>query len=87
MESDGSLTNDQCGTSTSTVSSVHKLVSFWDLIRADREDNSNSMLELEVKSELCSPNSTRQIEFEERAREGPKITEVDFTAKSPEESA
>ena len=87
MESDGSSTNDQCGTSTSTVSSAHKLVSFWDLIGADREDNSNSMLDLEVKSELFSPNSTRQIEFEETAREGPKITEVDFTAKSPEVSA
>ena len=76
----------QRGTSTSTVSSA-QLVSFWDLIAADREYNSNSMLEVEVKSELSSSNSKRQIEFEEGAREGPKIIEVDFTAKNPEESA
>ena len=61
------VNTDKCGSSTSTATTAPKLVSFWHLIGADREDNPSNILELEAKLELHSPNSVRQIEFDGKA--------------------
>ena len=39
----------QWGTSTSATTTAPNLVSFWDLIGADREDNPSNILQLEAK--------------------------------------
>ena len=54
--------NDKCGPTTSTATTGQTLVSFWDLVGAESEDNSRSMLELEAKSSMQSPNATMESE-------------------------
>ena len=65
---------------------VQKLVSFWDLMGAERKDNPENMLKL--KAQLVMQSRTLQ---EQEANDGSEskrsqIVEVDLTAESPSES-
>ena len=74
-------------TEISTASPVAaKLISFWDVMRAERTDNPRSMLELEAQTVMMSIAQHEQ-EFDINAKEDkPPIVEVDLTAESPEVS-
>ena len=70
----------------SANSAATKLISFWDLMGAEKSDNPKSLLELEARTVL--EERDRQIQdFETNVqREKPPIVEVDITAESPSES-
>ena len=70
----------------SANSAATKLISFWDLMGAEKSDNPKSLLELEARTVL--EERGREIQdFETNVqREKPPIVEVDLTAESPSES-
>ena len=73
------------GQSTSTVATAQlALVSFWELIGAERNDNPRSMMELEANSLMQSPKSLLQNTSGDEAGIG-QVIEVDLTADSIED--
>ena len=73
------------GQSTSTVASAQPaLVSFWELIGAERNDNPRSIIELEANSLMQSPKSLAQNTSGEEVGTG-QVIEVDLTADSMED--
>ena len=76
--------NDKCGPSTSAVPTGQALVSFWDLVGAEREDTPRSMLELESKTSTQSPNATMESDIKDENGGGSKVKEVDLTGESTE---
>ena len=62
------------------------LMSFWDLMRAEKSDNPKSLLELEARTVLDGRNKRDQTLETNTQRENPPIIEVDLTAESPSES-
>ena len=77
--------NDKCGPSTSAVPTGQALVSFWDLVGAEREDTPRSMLELEAKTSTQSPNATMESDIKDENGGGSKVKEVDLTGESTED--
>ena len=68
------------GQSTSTVATAQPaLVSFWELIGAERNDHPRSMMELEANSLMQSPKSFLQNTSGDEAGIG-QVIEVDLTA-------
>ena len=62
------------------------LMSFWDLMGAEKPNNPKSLLELEARTVLDDLNrSDQSLEFNTQ-RGNPQIIEVDLTAESPSES-
>ena len=71
---------------TSVNSAETNLISFWDLMGAEKSDNPKSLLELEARTVL-EDRSRREQDLETNVqREKPAILEVDLTAESPSES-
>ena len=62
------------------------LMSFWDLMGAEKSDNPKSLLELEARTVLDDRNRSDQSLEINTQREDPQIIEVDLTAESPSES-
>ena len=62
------------------------LMSFWDLMGAEKSDNPKSLLELEARTVLDDRNKRDQTLETNTQRENPPIIEVDLTAESPSES-
>ena len=78
--------NDKCGpSSSSTATTGQAIVSFWDLVGAEREDNPISMLELEAKSSMQSPNVTMESDIWDENGGGTKVIEVDLTGECTED--
>ena len=67
-------------------SSGTTLMSFWDLMGAERPDNPKSLLELEARTVLDDRNRGDQSLQLNTQSEIPQIIEVDLTAESPSES-
>ena len=59
-----------------------KLVSFWDLMCAERKDNPKNMIELEAQSEMQSRDQQEQDVNDETISQRTPIIEVDLTAES-----
>ena len=73
------------GQSTSTVATAQPaLVSFWELIAAERDDKPRSMTELEAISSMQSPRTLLQNTSRDEARIG-QLVEVDLTEHSIED--
>ena len=73
------------GQSTSTVATAQPaLVSFWELIAAERDDKPRSMTELEAISSMQSPRTLLQKTSRDEARIG-QLVEVDLTEDSIED--
>ena len=71
---------------TSGDTAETNLISFWDLMGAEKHDNPKSLLELEARTVL-DDRSRHEQDLETNAqRENPSIKEVDLTAESPSES-
>ena len=71
---------------TSANSAETNLISFWDLMGAEKSDNPKSLLELEARTVL-EDRSRREQDLETNVqREKPPILELDLTAESPSES-
>ena len=62
------------------------LMSFWDLMGAEKSDNPKSLLELEARTVYDDRNKRDQTLETNTQRENPPIIEVDLTAESPSES-
>ena len=63
------------------------LMSFWDLMGAEKSDNPKSLLELEARTVLDDRNKRDQtLETNTQRENHPPIIEVDLTAESPSES-
>ena len=79
--------NRESGTSSSSpLAAMTKLISFWDLMGAERKDNPRSMLELEAQTEMQSrAQHDQEIDKYSKKYLSP-IVEVDLTAESPEVS-
>ena len=76
-------------TSANTAGNVEiTLMSFWDLMGAEKLDNTKSLLELEARTVLDDRNKRDQTLETNTHRENPPIieVEVDLTAESPSES-
>ena len=69
-----------------TGSSGTTLMSFWDLLGAERPDNPKSLIELEARTALVDCNRGDQSSQLNTRSEFPQIIEVDLTAESPSES-
>ena len=73
------------GQSTSTaVTAQPALVSFWEFIRAERDDNPRSMMELEATSLMQSPKTLLQNTSRYEAGIG-QVIEMDLTGDSIED--
>ena len=73
------------GPSTSTIAtSQPALVSFWELIGAERDDKPRSMIELEAISSMQSPRTLLENKTRDEVRIG-QVVEVDLTGESIED--
>ena len=80
-----SMNTGNSGQSTSTaVTAESALVSFWELIRAERDDKPRSMMELEATSLMQSPKTLLQNTSRDEAEIG-QVIEVDLTGDSIED--
>ena len=71
---------------TSANSAETNLISFWDLMGAEKSSNPKSLLELEARTVLEDRNRREQNLETNVQREKPPIIEVDLTAESLSES-
>ena len=79
--------NKETGTSyASPLVAMTKLISFWDLMGAERKDNPKSMLELEAETEMQSRTQQDQEDDNDSMKYRSPTVEVDLTAESPSES-
>ena len=79
--------NKERGTSSaSPLVAMTKLISFWDLMGAERKDNPRSMLELEAETEMQSRTQQDQEVDNDSMKYRSPTVEVDLTAESPSES-
>ena len=76
--------NKDTGTSSASPQ-VPKLVSIWDLMGAERKDNSENMLELEAQLVMQSRTLQEQEANDGSESKRAQIPEVDLTAESPSE--
>ena len=71
---------------TSANSAETNLISFWDLMGAEKSNNPKNLLELEARTVLEDRNRREQDWEKNVQKEKPPIIEVDLTAESPSES-
>ena len=70
------------GPSTSTIAtSQPALVSFWELIGAERDDKPRSMIELEAISSMQSPRTLLENKTRDEVRIG-QVVEVDLPGRA-----
>ena len=79
--------NRELGTSSaSPLAAMTKLISFWDLMGAERKDNPRNMLELEAQTEMQSrAQNDQEIDINPKGCKS-AIAEVVLTAESPSDS-
>ena len=79
--------NKETGTSSGRpLVAMTKLISFWDLMGAERKDNPRSGLELKAQTEMQSrAQQDQEVDNSSKGYRSP-IVEVDLTAESPEVS-